>query len=204
MKKGYFLGILFFSALWGASEAVLGGIFYRAHLPHASVPLTVIAFIILSIARVYLPQKGSSTLIASIAMLYKFVNTPFFACHLLAIFCLGLSFDLVFGFSRFKNKAVSGLIATYLGYIIFALTITYVFRYRYWIAEGISKIVRHVGISGTMASVANAVLVPYAFSLGKILKERTTNLFKLKPAFAGGSLLLITAGLWIMGVVRCF
>jgi hypothetical protein len=233
MKKDYWLGILFFSALWGASEAVLGGALYRAHISHSSVPLTIIAFIILSIARVYLPQKGSSTLIASVAMLYKFLNAPFFACHLLAIFLLGFSYDLVFSLFKVKSRALFGLAATYLGYILFALTITYVFRYHYWIEEGLSRILRYVGISGTMAGFGNAIFVPVSLYLAQAFREKAGNPFKLselsvwnrrgsvyqtrnggchkgrlynylKPGLLTGSICLITVGLWILGITRCF
>ncbi len=283
------LGILFFSALWGASEAGLGGVLYRAHIPHSSVPLTIIAFVILSIARVYFPQKGSSTLIGSVAMLYKFLNTPFFGCHLLAIFLLGVSYDLVFSLFKLtqakacgyqelseakardykvaaplrlhekvaatlraralqgeafrlhekgsscwvniRNKALFGLVTTYVGYILFALTITYVFRYHHWVEEGIPRIVRYVGISGTMASLGNAIFVPISLHLGQILKKKVTNPFEfselwvwicrgsiyrtrdngrhkcrpynyLKSGLLTGGICLITLGLWILGVMR--
>ena len=71
MKKEYILGILFFGGLWGISEAVLGDALYSANVPYASVPLTVIGFILMAIAQVYLPQKGTATLIAGFAMLYR-------------------------------------------------------------------------------------------------------------------------------------
>lgn len=220
MKKNYLLWVLFLGALWGTSEAGLGGILYRAHIPHASVPLTIIAFIILSFARSYLPQKGSATLIASVAMLFKFLNTPFFACHLLAIFLLGVSYDLAFSFfdarvgmltparsGKFdfpyiKNKALFGLAATYLGYILFALIITYVFRYHYWTAEGLPKILRYVGISGTMASLGNAIFVPVSLYLSRTLKGKAGT--QLKTGLLTASVSLITAGLWILGIMRCF
>lgn len=204
MRKDYLLGILFFSSLWGASEAILDGFLYRAHIPFASVPLTIIAFIILTIARNYFPQKGSSTFIASIAMLYKFLNTPFFACQLLAIFLLGLSFDLVFSLFRIKSKALFGLITTYFGYILFSLTVTYIFRYHYWIEEGIPRILRYVGISGTLASLANLVAVPISFNFSQILKKRAINPFEFKSRLATGSLSLITLALWFFGVARWF
>jgi len=232
MKKNYLLGLLFFSGLWGMSEAGLGGVLYRAHIPHASVPLTVIGFIILSLARVYLPQKGSSTLIGAIAMLYKFLNAPFFACHLLAIFLLGLSYDVVFSFFKVgegrptparRVEALFGLSATYLGYILFALTITYVFRYHYWTKEGLPRILRYIGIGGTMASLGNYLLVPRALRLGQRLKEKAISPFELKPGLLTAErkiirtaipplrdyvlisvVSLITAVLWILGVMRCF
>ncbi|MBL7131024.1 MAG: hypothetical protein ISS45_06460 [Candidatus Omnitrophica bacterium] len=204
MRKDYLLGILFFSALWGASESALGGFLYKAHVPNASVPLTIIAFIILTIAKIYLPQKGSATFISTIAMLYKFLNTPFFACHLLAIFLLGLSYDLVFHFSKIKNRAIFGLVTTYLGYILFALIITYVFRYHYWINEGLSRILRYVGMSGTLAAFANFFAVPLSFKFGQVLKKGMVNPFEFKSRLATSSVSLITLSLWFLAIVRWF
>jgi len=68
MKKDYILAILFFSGLWGISEAVLGDALYRADIPYASVPLIVVSFIILTFARVYFPQTGTAVLIGALAM----------------------------------------------------------------------------------------------------------------------------------------
>ena len=82
MKKDYILGVLFFSGLWGLSEAALGGALYSAKVPCSSIILTLVAFGILAVSRTYLPQKGTATLIGLFAMLFKFLNSPFFACHL--------------------------------------------------------------------------------------------------------------------------
>ena len=204
MKRDYLLGILFFGSLWGASEAGLGGYLYRAHIPHASVPLTVIAFMILTVAKIYLPQKASATFIGSVAMLYKFLNAPFFACHLLAIFLLGLSYDLVLHLFKIRSKALFGLAASYLGYILFALTITYVFRYHYWTEGGFARILRYVGISGSLSAIANFVAVPLSNNFGRLLKQRTINPFEFKSRLATGSVSLITLTLWFLGIAGCF
>ncbi|MFC1666517.1 hypothetical protein ACFL0P_01405 [Candidatus Omnitrophota bacterium] len=204
MKKAYLLGILFFGSLWGACEASLGGFLYSVPTHSASVPLTLIAFMILTIARIYLPYRWSATFIGSIAMLYKFLNTPFFACHLLGIFLLGLSYDLVLNFSKIKNRAIIGLIATYLGYMLFALTITYLFRYHYWIQEGLPKVVRYVGISGSLAALGNFVVVPLAFYFGQLLKKGMVNPFEFKSRIATGSVSFVTLTLWFLAIARWF
>ena len=202
MRKNYLLGILFFSALWGFSEAVLGGALHRAHIPHSSVPLTIIGFSILTIANIYLPKKGSLTIIGAIAMLYKFLNAPFFACHLLAIFLLGFSYDLIFNFLKLKDKSFSALIATYLGYTLFAFTITYLFRYHYWTEEGLPRIFRYIGISGTWASLGNFILVPLSFRLGRMAKEKLINPFEFKSKLVTGIATVVTVSLWIAGIIR--
>ena len=204
MKKDYVLGILFFGSLWGASEAAVGGYLYGAHIQHASAPLTVIAFAILTIATLYLPQKGSATLTGSIAMLYKFLNTPFYACHLLAIFLLGVSYDVGLHLIRIRNKQLLGLSATYLGYVLFVLTITYVFRYHYWTEGGLPKIIRYVGISGTLAACGNTVIVPLSHRLGSLLKARTVNPFAFTSRLATVSVSVLTVALWIAGMARWF
>ena len=204
MKKDYILGILFFGSIWGLSEAMLGGFLYRTGTPYSSIPLTVVAFMILTIAKLYLPRGGSAIFIGSVAMFYKFLNTPFFACHLLAIFLLGTSYELVFGFFKMKNKSIAACVATYAGYILFALTITYVFRYHYWTAGGFSKILRYVGLSGTIAGLANFIAVPIVHNVGRTLKRRTINPFEFKSKLATSGVSLITFLIWFAGTVRWF
>jgi len=204
MKKDYLLGILFFGSLWGACEASLGGFLYSLPSLSASVPLAIIAFMILTIAKIYLPYRWSATFIGSIAMVYKFLNTPFFACHLLGIFLLGLSYDLVLNFLKIKSKAMVGLVATYLGYILFALTITYVFRYHYWTQEGLPKIFRYVGMSGSLAAFGNFVAVPLSFYFGQLLKRGMVDPFAFKSRIATSSVSFITLTLWFLAISRWF
>ncbi|OHB75537.1 MAG: hypothetical protein A2Z25_07495 [Planctomycetes bacterium RBG_16_55_9] len=170
MKKEYVLGVLFFGGLWGLSEAVLGDALYRANVPYASVPLTAIGFIVMTVARAYYPQKGTATLIAACAMLYKFLNVPFFACHLLGILLTGMCYDLFFCVLKIKSRSVSAAAAAYLSYALFALMITYIFHYEHWVQGGFAKVLRHVGISGSVAALACAVLVPVSSRFGEQLR----------------------------------
>lgn len=200
MKKEYILGILFFSGLWGISEAALGDVLYSANIPYASVPLTVIGFILMAIAQVYLPQKGTATLVASFAMLYKFLNVPFFACHLLGILLMGVCYDLFFSVLKIKNRSLSAIAAVYLNYMLFALMITYVFRYEHWVQGGFVRILRHVGISGSMVALSCAILIPSSFHFGQKINANVGRFFNMKMHFIPGSMLVITIGLWIFGI----
>ena len=204
MKKEYILGILFFGGLWGISEAALGGALYRADVPYASIPLTVIGFIILTFSRAYFAQTGTATLIAACAMFYKFLNVPFFACHLLGIVLMGICYDLFFGVFRLKNKSLCAAAATYLSYILFALMIAYVFRYDYWVQAGFGKVLRHIGIGGSTAALGCAVFVPLSFRLGEKLKARFEMPFRLRLQLAAGGVSLVTAGLWVFGIAVYF
>ena len=201
MKKKYILGILFFGSLWGFSEAVLGGFLYRNNMPHASVYLTIIGFSILTIASGYFPQKGIAVAIAAFAMLYKFMNTPFFACHLLGILLLGICYDLFFNFLRLKNRSISAVLAVYSGYTLLALMLTYVFRYSHWTEAGGTKIVNHIGVGGTLAALGCAMIVPLSYGFGEWLQTKKAYSADLAGSFVRGRLAFVTAGMWLFALV---
>jgi ABC-type thiamin/hydroxymethylpyrimidine transport system permease subunit len=201
MKKDYVLGILFFSGLWGISEAVLGDVLYRAQVPYASIPLTIIGFIVLTFSRVFFPHKGTATMIAALAMLYKFLNVPFFACHLLGIFITGLCYDLFFSVLRIKNRSLSAAAAVYSSYTLFALMITYIFRYENWTQGGIPKILQHVLISGSIAAFGCTILVPVSFNLAQRHKANLIRPFNLRFQLAPSGIFAITTILWSFGLL---
>jgi len=201
MRKEHGLALLFFACLWGTSEVVLGELLFRAQIPHRSIPLTVVGFMILAVAKNYLPGRGSATAIASIAMLFQLLNARFFACHLLAILVLGLSYDLCSGLFK-KNKALLGLTATASGYVLFGLLITFVFRHPHWAQPGFEKLLRYVAISGPIAAVINLAAVPAGHHLGMLLEKKTVNPFAFKSGLATGCVAVITAALWFLGIAR--
>ena len=201
MKKQYILGILFFSGLWGISEAFLGEALYDAHITFASVPLTIIGFMVLTFARVFFPQKGTDILIAGLAMLYKFLNVPFFACHLLGIFIMGICFDLFFSVLKIKNRSLSAAAAVYLNYTLFALMITYVFQYEFWVQGGFIKVLSHIGISGSLAALGCTFFVPVSFNLAEKIKASFAMPFNIVLKPAPGGIITVTIGMWIYSIV---
>jgi hypothetical protein len=201
MKKEYILGILFFSGLWGISEAVLGDALYSANVPYASVPLTIIGFVLMAFARVYFPQIGTATFVAACAMLYKFLNAPFFACHILGIFLTGVCYDLFVSMFKIKSRSLSAVAAVYLSYTLFALMITYVFRYEHWVQAGFTGVLQHILISGSMAALACAILVPASLHLGRQIKANSARPFNLRLQYVPTGVLAVTIGLWIFSIV---
>jgi hypothetical protein len=200
MKKGYILGILFFGSLWGFSEAVLGGFLYSADIPYSSVYLTVIAVSILAVASVYLPSRGVLSAIAAFAMLYKFLNTPFFACHFLGILLLGMCCDLFFNVLKMKNRSLSAILAVYVNYSLFALMITYVFRYNHWVEASLSKIANHILIGGTITALVCAVAVPLSYKFGEWLQSGKPQA-NLVESFSRMRLSIVTTGMWLFAFV---
>lgn len=211
MKIKDWLILGFFGSLWGTSEAILGGALYAVHIPHASTYLTIIAFCILAMARAYLPKCGTSILIGSIAALFKMINVPFYGCHLLAIFLLGVAFDAVLTLaernkssSTFAREGLQAVAATYLGYALFGFIITYVVKYHWWAQVGLPKVARYIGISGTMTAIGTFFLVPLSFKLGNVLKNKKYGFGKVKLACSTSALGALTAILWIMGILIKF
>ena len=196
-----FLGFLFFGSIWGFSEATFGDWLYSQEIPHASIYLATIAFIIIASSKVFLSYRWTGTLIGLIAMLFKLVNVPFFACHLLAIFLLGAGFDIACELvNRFYRERFSlpiiGMVGNYIGRVLFAVIITYVVQYYYWTEVGLPKVIDYIFISGSISALVGAVAVPIGNLLGKNVREFSWP--KLHPRFAIVSVLAGTLGIWIL------
>ena len=74
------------------------------------------------------------------------------------------------------------------------------FRYEYWVAAGFTKIISHVGISGSIAALGCAVVVPLSFRLGERLKAKYAMPFELSLQLVPPSVSVLTTGLWIFGI----
>lgn len=203
MRKEYVLGVLFLGGVWGLSEAVLGGALYAAQVPHASVLLTAVGLAVLTVARACFPQRATGTLVAACAMLYKFLNSPFFGCHLLGILFTGACYDLVFDVLKVRLKALGGAIVPYLSYAAFAVMITYLFRYHHWVQGGLAQVLRHIFVEGSMAALACASVVPLAARLGEKLKAYTVHFELRNSKCEWAEFSVLTLGLWAFAVVMC-
>ena len=203
MKREYILGVLFFSGVWGISEAMLGGVLYAWNVPHASVLLTVVGLAVLTIARSHFPQRGTATLIAACAMLYKFLNSPFFGCHLLGILITGACYDLVFDVLKIRLKSLAASMAIYLSYAAFAVMTTYLFRYDHWVQGGLAKVLGHIFVTGSMAALACACVVPVSARLAERLRSYWPAPFgRLRFPIPTG-ISAATVGLWAFAVATC-
>ena len=166
------LWFILFGSLWGINEVVMGEVLSTSEVPHFSVLLTVIALLILAVARGIVNKPGSSTAIGMIAALFKLANAAPFYCHLLGIFMVGLTFD-IFASLLIKSEKTSavkcgltGILSAYSGNILFALVITYIIRYEIWVSAGISKVLGHIFVAGSLIAILAALAVPLGFRLG--------------------------------------
>lgn len=184
MKKTFIVNLLVFSGLWGFSEAFIGDLLYTHSVPAAGLILSIIAFVILCISRNFILFQGSAVLIASVAMLYKFLNEPFYPCHLLGIFMLGLGYDIFFSLYWPRRKLLAPAASAYFSYAAFALLITYVFRYSHWVEKGLTGVLQYILLHGTVCAVIFSLSAPRLCALGGHLQNMTSNKHfeKISPA----------------------
>ncbi len=200
MKKQLLIGVLFFSAIWGLSEVVLGGFLYQANIP-ASICLTIIGFCVLALARAFFPVFGVATLIGLSAMCLKFLNAPIYKCHYLAILLMGVSFDLFFSLLKIKSKSLAAAGMVIFNNAAFAVLMSYIIHYQPWVEGGTAKIVNHIFVSGVIAAVVSALLVPLCFKWGASLKQKRPDLFAGRPAWTPRIISVSGAALWALSLV---
>jgi len=164
--------LLLFGSLWGVNEVVVGDILSQNDVPRYSVMLAAMAFLILAIGRGVVNRPGSSAVLGIFAALFKLANAAPFFCHLLGIFMMGVIFDVFATWLMKEDKlrifrsAASGFLSAYGSNAAFALVITYIIRYKYWVAGGLPKVIDHIFVSGSLGAAAALILVPLGFWIG--------------------------------------
>ncbi|KPK96178.1 hypothetical protein AMJ80_01500 [bacterium SM23_31] len=194
------LWLLLFGSLWGIVEVVVGEILFGYDVPYASVWLAVWALFILAVGRGVMNRAGTSTFIGAFAAVFKLVNASPNYCHLLAIFALGLIFD-VFSTVLMKDNrrillrcSLTGLLSAYGGRAFFALLSTYIMRYEHWVTGGSEYILGHIFVRGSIAALISAAVVPIGYTIG-INGEIT---LKKHPRWAFAGSLVTSVFLWAL------
>jgi hypothetical protein len=193
--------LVFFGSLWGVSEVLAGGALYEANVPRASLYLSVWAIFVLASARGLLNKPGSSTAIGGIAAIYRLVNTAPFFCHICGILFLGMAFDLASSLlMRNENKvsfrsSLSGVFGSYGGQALFALVMTYIIRYEFWVEGGWRKVLDHIFVSGSLIALAASVVFPLGYWVG--LKGESFRPLRSRWAYRGA--FLFSLALWALG-----
>jgi len=141
----------------------------------------------------YLPYLGTASLIGGLAMLYKFFNTPFFPCHLLGVFMLGVCYDVCCYCIETKKHWPKAVATCFMSYLVFALLITYVFQYEHWVAGGLMKIVTHVGLYGTLAALISSLLLPAVIQAVEKGRQNAVSETPLWPR-------IVTSGCWLLAL----
>jgi len=195
------IGVLFFSAIWGFFEVVLGGSLYGYEIPYASILLTIIGFCVLALARGFFPMLGVASLIGLSAMCLKFLNAPVYKCHYLAILLMGVSFDLFFNVLKIKQKSLAIAGAALFNNAAFAVLMSYIIHYQPWVNGGTAKVLDHIFVSGMIVAAASALLVPLCLKWGESLNRKQPGLFAGRLAWTPRLISASGAALWVISLV---
>lgn len=201
LKHKNAIWLLFLGSLWGIGELVGGEALYSSEVPRASLWLTCWALFVLALGRAIFDRPGSSTAISAIASVYRLANAYPFFCHILGILFLGIAFDLaVTLFSRLEHRKpwrwiLAGIGAAYGGNALFALIMTYLIRYKYWASAGLPKVLDHIFVSGSIAALAAALLVPLGYAIG----ARSEPFLLRRPRWSLAGALFLSLVIWIIG-----
>jgi hypothetical protein len=179
------------ASAWGLSE-LIGG---------ETVWLTAVALFLLATGRAVLNRAGTSTAMATVAVLFKSVNTAPFLCHLVGIALLGVAFDLAATLlwrnhrQPYLRAALTGALSAYLSCILFAASMVWIFKYRYWADGGLQRIGEHTLYSGSRGALTALVVVPLGFWLGRLLTRRADG----HPQLVLRAAVVICLALWVLG-----
>lgn len=86
-------------------------------------------------------------------------------------------------------------VSAYGGYALFALLITYIIGYGYWVSEGLPKVLHHIFVSGSLAALIAVAVVPFGYWVG--LKGKAYHLYCSRWIYRG--VLLATGIIWALG-----
>lgn len=202
-KLRNWLWLFLFGSLWGINEVVIGSTLSKNHIPHASVLLTASAFMILAMARGILNKPGSSTMIGGFAALFKLANAAPFYCHLLGIFMIGLTFD-VFSSLLMKEErkfsfkySLTGVLGAYTNNALFAVVMTYIVRFEFWVEGGLPKLLDYIFVGGSFTALLAVVVVPTGFWVG----VNSRALIEHRPKWTYAVTLLGIGFLWTLAMV---
>ncbi|MFC1514001.1 hypothetical protein ACFL5P_03215 [candidate division KSB1 bacterium] len=197
-SKKAWLWMLMLGSLWGVFEITGGELMFDLDIPFTSVWLGLFSLFILAVGRGGIDKMGTSTIIGSIAVIFRLVNTSPNYCHLLAIFALGLMFDCFATYFAKTGKKVNirygliGFVSAYGARAVFALFTTYVFKNERWAELGLPRVIDHVFNGGTLTAVIAAFIVPLGYNMGRnggIKLDNYPRLAYISPAF-------LTALIW--------
>lgn len=199
----HWLWLFLFGSLWGLVEVVGGEALYANDVPLASVWLTAVGLFLLAVGRGAVHKPGTSAVIGAVAALYKLANAAPFFCHLLGIFVTGLVFDVFAslllaeknGKKAWWRAPVAGTLTAYAGNAFFAVLMTFIVRYEFWVGDGLKKFSRHIVVSGSLAALAALVLVPLGLRVG----AGGGALSLRRPRWAAAGAAVLAGAAWLAG-----
>ena len=167
------MGIIIFGSSWGMLEVLIDKLISSVEfLPRAAV-LCIVAVFILASGRAALDEPGSSVTLGLIAGVFKFLNLPFFACKVFAVLLLAGTFEVVYYLmGRIKGhlRGFIGSATIWVCFTVFALIMTYLVRYHWWVKGGLPKVLHYILVDGNYAAIGSFLTFNLGERLGRSIK----------------------------------
>jgi hypothetical protein len=174
LKKNVLL-VLLFGTLIGLNETLIGSF----HIPYRSVFLSSIALALLSIARIKIPQTGSSLLIILIAILFKLNNVGLHNCTTNALLCgpsallsLGIGFELFAALFlsktsiKYLNIILTCILTSIVGFSLFGILNAYILK-----AWDTPMLLNYIFVKATFTAIVSAGISSVVLYLAKFSKD---------------------------------
>ncbi len=173
-KLNYLL-VLLFALIIGFSERFIGSL----HMPYGSVVLNTIIILVLSIARIVVPKKGTSLLIVSIAILFKIYSLGLSNCTTnvllggpAALMMIGLFYEIFANvltsdtFFRYTDFLIVCILTVYAAFSVFGFM--NIFILKTW---DTSRLMQYIFIRGTITAIVSGIFSLIGIFFVKTFKD---------------------------------
>jgi hypothetical protein len=167
-------------SLWGVGELLIWNLLRIFGVGMKSPYVFAYGIFILALSRKIYDKRGSSILISLIAASFKFLSSPIFICQFIALLLEGVSFEIGYMILPRLRNFFTPLMATYLSYAGFSLSITYILKVYGWAKRGLPGILHYIFINGSVAFLLSILSFNLAILFSTMLLKRN---FKVPHLF---------------------
>ncbi len=198
-RRGWLMAAMTIGCLWGMTEVVMDASFAWSGSPARAVVLPTLAVLFLGALHALEGKPCAMLTAGAVAAFFKFLNVPFFACQIFALVLLAAILGLavwvripLFRVARNRLPVVVGL-AVWVFFLLFALTMTYVARYHWWVMGGLPKVANYVLLQGTAAALLSMGAFLLGQKVGSALRGGWVHLLAYRPAYCYAGLAVLVA-----------
>lgn len=204
------LSIVLFGSIWGGLETVvtvsMEGV---GETISRSVVLAFVAVLVLTYARMALPQRGTILAMGFVAAGFKFLGLPdLYNCQLAGVVGQALVLEITFSLaeagrrtSSFITMAIIIFVAAYVNAALFCISQAYLFRNHWWADRGFGGLIQWVAMDGSQAALAGVLGFGLAMLLVRSRALRYSRMVNLRPVPFCSIVFIVSAACWTVGAM---
>ncbi len=199
--KRNFLWIIFFGSLIGLNETLIGSFSF----PYRSVILSSITLIILSLARLKIPKKGTSILIMLIAILFKINSSGVHSCTTNMLLCgptalllIGIAYEIFVSLFiskttfKYLNLVLTCSATSIVAFSMFAVMNTYIIRV--W---DTSRLFEYIFIKAILTAIISSAISMFGLYLVRTFEKEI--FLRLNSLVINSILSVVIIAFWLFG-----